>query len=711
MARFVSEVRALDSVFESESSDSSHGDRGMSSEEESELDRDLNDPGDGSDVESNVGEIGEAADLPEKDVHDDDDEDDDVDEQSGDLAGDNHPSPVSQRTRSRRTHSHVTPVTPATPACDGSSSDSSDDAQDEAEPPARRGRGRARAAAAVRGRGRGRGVVGGGRGRGRGRGCGRGNAHAADDGWDKVDTTPEIPEFTPGRVPGLHLPESESAQPTNESYFFRLFFTTAVVTAIANYTNKYADMKIAEGSHQTYAEADGAWKGATGEEILKLICCLMYMGICRLPHMSDYWSVQPLLNGSWARAFIPTYRRFVSLLAFLKVTDSSTEAVDDKLRKVRFLHDHILSTCMNMWQPGEHVSLDERMVKSKARFSFKQYIKNKPVKFGFKVFALCDSVSKFLVNFRVYTGRTNAALPEHGLAHKTVIDLMEAYSGQGYKLYTDNFYTSPDLYKDLRDNHQCVAVGTCQSNRRGFPTDLRDVKKFQRTAARGSMRFQRTNDDILCLQWKDKRAVTAISTMHRATDFSMVKRKVKENNQVVNVDVKKPQVIEDYNTYMGGVDVFDQYVSSFRVLRKTKKYWKTLFLDFIDVAAVNSYIAFQEYRCAHPEIEELRRSPSYSQVTFRPNVLKQIGGISDDAKVPAVRKGPAPQQPTQPQMHLPMKSEDGKKRNCQYCYVTREHIEQKTDVCCNVCKNRQGRPLHLCFTSERNCFADHHHLP
>lgn len=97
-------------------------------------------------------------------------------------------------------------------------------------------------------------------------------------------------------------------------------------------------------------------------------------------------------------------------------------------------------------------------------------------------------------------------------------------------------------------------------------------------------------DSVLHLQWMDRRCVSVISTMHDATSFVSVTRHVKVNNVVQHVEVRKPKAIDDYNNGMGGVNQFDQNVATYRVLHTTKKYWKTLFLDFIDVAVVNSYV-------------------------------------------------------------------------------------------------------------------------
>ena len=50
-------------------------------------------------------------------------------------------------------------------------------------------------------------------------------------------------------------------------------------------------------------------------------------------------------------------------------------------------------------------SIDKHMIKFKGKSSMKQYIKNKPIKWGFKVWQLCDSLSGYLYEFDLYTGR------------------------------------------------------------------------------------------------------------------------------------------------------------------------------------------------------------------------------------------------------------------------------------------------------------------
>ena len=55
-------------------------------------------------------------------------------------------------------------------------------------------------------------------------------------------------------------------------------------------------------------------------------------------------------------------------------------------------------------------------------------------------------------------------------------------------------------------------------------------------------------------------------------------------------DVPLPSVIKFYNKFMGGVDLSDQLIGYHRILRQTKKYWKTLFYHLLEISLTNAFI-------------------------------------------------------------------------------------------------------------------------
>ena len=79
----------------------------------------------------------------------------------------------------------------------------------------------------------------------------------------------------------------------------------------------------------------------------------------------------------------------------LHVVDPTTEDEHDKLRKVRSLLNVFKEKCKSLYQPFQNVAVDERMVKSKHRSGIRQYIKDKPTKWGIKLWVLADSANGY----------------------------------------------------------------------------------------------------------------------------------------------------------------------------------------------------------------------------------------------------------------------------------------------------------------------------
>ena len=134
---------------------------------------------------------------------------------------------------------------------------------------------------------------------------------------------------------------------------------------------------------------------------------------------------------------------------------------------------------------------------------------------------------------------------EHGLAHRVVIDLVNdpKLLHKGYIVYTDNFYSSPTLFRELTDNG-FGACGTARKDRRGIPRSVTTAK-----LQKGDLESKR-EDGILSLMWRDKRDLLMLSTFH---NDSLVGKSLRSKTAAGGVEsVQKPRVVEDYNQFMGG---------------------------------------------------------------------------------------------------------------------------------------------------------------
>ena len=374
-------------------------------------------------------------------------------------------------------------------------------------------------------------------------------------------------------------------------------------------------------------------------------------------------------------------------MSFLKISNGRTEDPDDKLSKARFLMEFMRRKCLKLFQPFQNVCIDERMVRNKGRYSFRQYIRDKPTKWGMKLWVLADSSTGYTYDFDVYLGKSTAT-SGFGLAYDVVMNLVKSIVNQGYHLFFDNFYTSVQLMRDLVGKG-IRACGTIITNRKGFPPQLKNVKEFEKKSNRGDVRWVREGD-ILSMQWRDNKTVSFLSSIHHSNGFGFVHRRSKVNGQYRKLNVRQPKLVKDYNAHMGGVDKSDQLINKYNTLRKTNKWWKTLFYHFLDIARVNAFILFEDFRKKHRDVPELQRPNRYGQLDFTEELIRQLADLDDHADVPlASKKRVFATHPIIPVMTK-------ETRNCKKCYKEKQK-EQKTSVKCMGCET------YLCFQKDRNC--------
>lgn len=113
------------------------------------------------------------------------------------------------------------------------------------------------------------------------------------------------------------------------------------------------------------------------------------------------------------------------------------------------------------------------MVKFKGRSSLKQFMKDKPIKRGYKIWMLCDK-SGYNLKFQVYTGKCENSVVL-GLGARVVLDLCEGLEHKNHVVYMDNFFSSNILYEQLLEKN-IYACGTVRFNRKYLPTLANDNK-------------------------------------------------------------------------------------------------------------------------------------------------------------------------------------------------------------------------------------------
>ena len=126
--------------------------------------------------------------------------------------------------------------------------------------------------------------------------------------------------------------------------------------------------------------------------------------------------------------------------------------------------------------------------------SCKQYMKNKPIKWGFKWWCQCCNKTGYLYEFSRYLGKKEKA--ELGLGERVVLDLSEKLENTHSTLYFDNLFSSPSLVEKPFDTG-IYCLGTVRNDRKNMA-----VMKKDKDMKRGEVDFQYANN-VVAAKWFD----------------------------------------------------------------------------------------------------------------------------------------------------------------------------------------------------------------
>jgi hypothetical protein len=240
------------------------------------------------------------------------------------------------------------------------------------------------------------------------------------------------------------------------------------------------------------------------------------------------------------------------------------------------------------------MSIDEAMIASKHRSFMRQYMRNKLVKWGFKIWCLACPFTGYVYRFTPYIGIAPGESAHKGLAFDVVIGLATGLSA-GSAIVADRFFTGPALALALMAMGIHL-LGTIQSNRKGMPKDL--YKNIPKKAESRGVHFWHYCKDtkLRVVSWYDNKWVTLISTFGRVTGAT-VKRVVTKNKVRSVGDIPAPWVVLMYNRLMGGVDLGDQLRSAAKIEKTfgTKKWHHKLFLGLFAMAMTNAFILYKTF--------------------------------------------------------------------------------------------------------------------
>jgi len=404
-----------------------------------------------------------------------------------------------------------------------------------------------------------------------------GSDSGEEENWIDVEDDYNQDEIPFTGTPGFLFMNEPHETP---SELYKLFLTDEILDIIVNETNFYAANFLATHASRNKQQYK-KWKEVTKEELLKVVGIIFIMGMVKKPTISDYWSTDPLISTPVFRK-VMVRDRFLIILKFLHFSHDGPMTATDRLFKFRNIQNLLQERCRSVYIPDKYVAIDEEVVLWRGRLVFRQYIPGKRHKYGVKLFMLCEP-NGYVFNWSVYSADA-ADMEGFGRSEAVVLNLMEPLLDKGYQLYVDNYYTSFPLAHELLRRNTTVC-GTLRANRKHIPKEV--VKEKLR---RGGMKRMRKGR-IVCLKWKDKRDVLALSSNHSGSMMPIRRRRrgAPGGHEVID----KPNLIIEYNKHMGGVDRTDQMLAYYNPLRKTLKWYRKLVIHMLDFCINNAHVVYK----------------------------------------------------------------------------------------------------------------------
>ena len=387
--------------------------------------------------------------------------------------------------------------------------------------------------------------------------------------------------------PGANFTRFKDLSPVE---LFDLIMDMDILNLIATESNRYALEK--GGIEDTNFSA---------QDIRIFFAILILRGYSKVTDYKLYWSNSGDTENRMVKDAI-SKNRFVLVKRFfhmgekplVKEAKEGEAPGEDRYKKVRNLSVHLQAKFLEMFVPEQELSHDEAMIKYFGKNGLKQSLRNKPIRFGFKVWVLA-TVAGYVVSFDLYQGKGVGVhhtenVKTVGAAAASVLDLLDMLPKDKmdlpYHIYADNFFSSHRLIEVLTaENIQYT--GTIRQDRVKGKPPITPVDKFKKKERGYYETVVLSDKSQIVTRWNDNAAVTLISSCHGVQPLGTAKRWSRKEKK--RIEVPQPFVISQYNKFMIGVDRFDQNNNHLRIAVGGKKWYWPVTTWLLDTAVSNAW--------------------------------------------------------------------------------------------------------------------------
>jgi len=425
---------------------------------------------------------------------------------------------------------------------------------------------------------------------------------------------------------------SDGVEVMNEYQYFKLLFSDEIIDLLVEESNNYYQKVLLEKYGPDYRKIILSkttfntypylyvTKGITRDDILAFIGIRMYMGLHKYPNFEFYWNDSEIYKNVVGKIMSKTYFFLISKALHFpeKETDKDEkgkkegkkEGKDEKeekeeteeendttqeeikpedLRvdpraKFKLYLEKLAQNFQKYYVLGKNITIDESIIQFKGRNNMKFYIPMKPHKWGFKIHLLCDSDTHYLYNMLFDPGKAGKDFINYednsSLAESVVLRLLTCIKDNKQRnLFCDGWYSSISLMKKLTKMGYLITT-ILRSNSKELPSKIK-LEGYETAEHEG----------IYVQKYEGKKTILF------ATNYL----------------VDKEELRNIYNIKNRGVDTFDQYLEISSIQRRTKKWYKKIFLFGIDASIINAKILCQ-----------LRTGRNYTTNRFKEKIVETI---------------------------------------------------------------------------------------
>lgn len=391
--------------------------------------------------------------------------------------------------------------------------------------------------------------------------------------WSTSPYTPGPRRSADNTIPYTEGPTAATQNAQTPLQCMELFFDELLIQEIVTHTNVFIDSVASN-----YKVMRNTLKHTTTTEMKAFLGVLIMTAVRKDNHVftREMWK---------SHLGLPIYRaamaedRFCFLIRCLRFDDKGTREerrVSDKFTLIRTVFDMFVEKCKENYQPGKNITVDEQLLAFRGKCGFRQYIVNKPAKYGIKIVMACDANTSYMLNAMPYLGKHTTPPTGMKLGQYFTMELLRPYYNTQRTVTTDNWFTSYPLATSLLEKDLKI-VGTIRK-KPFIPEDM--LKTDGREVNSCAFLFDHRST-LLSYKVKKNKVVLLLSTEHN-------EKKIGEEN--------KPEIVLYYNRTKGGVDTLDQMATTYSCSRRTERWPLCVFYDMVNIACVNAYV-IHSHKC------------------------------------------------------------------------------------------------------------------